>query len=31
MRKENVGLYRGLGILKNSSGPEIERKGKPDL
>ena len=28
MRKENVGLYRddGLGILRNSSGPEIERK-----
>ena len=30
MRKENVGLYRddGLGILRNSSGPEIERKRK---
>ena len=29
-RKENVGLYRddGLGILRNSSGPEIERKRK---
>ena len=26
MRKENVGLYcdDGLGILRNSSGPEIE-------
>ena len=30
MRKENVGLYRdnGLGILQNSSGPEIECKRK---
>ena len=30
MRKDNVGLYRddGLGILRNSSGPEIERKRK---
>ena len=30
MTKENVGLYRddGLGILQNSSGPEIERKRK---
>ena len=30
MRKENVGLYHddGLGILRNSSGPEIERKRK---
>ena len=30
MRKENVGLYcdDGLGILQNSSGPEIERKRK---
>ena len=30
MKKENVGLYRddGLGILRNSSGPEIERKRK---
>ena len=30
MRKENVGLYcdDGLGILRNSSGPEIERKRK---
>ena len=30
MRKENVGLHRddGLGILRNSSGPEIERKRK---
>ena len=30
MRKEDVGLYRddGLGILRNSSGPEIERKRK---
>ena len=29
-RKENLGLYRddGLGILRNSSGPEIERKRK---
>ena len=29
-RKENVGLYRddGLGILRTSSGPEIERKRK---
>ena len=30
MRKENVALYRNdiLGILRNSSGPEIERKRK---
>ena len=30
MRKENVGLYHddGLGILQNSSGPEIECKRK---
>ena len=30
IRKENVGLYRddGLGILRNSSGPEIQRKRK---
>ena len=30
MRKELVGLYRddGLGIMKNMSGPEIERKQK---
>ena len=30
MRKENVGFYRDdrLGILRNSSGPEIERKRK---
>ena len=30
IRKENVGLYHdyGLGILRNSSGPEIERKRK---
>ena len=30
MRKENVGLHRddGVGILRNSSGPEIERKRK---
>ena len=30
MRKENVALYHndGLGILQNSSGPEIERKRK---
>ena len=30
MRKENVGLYRddGLGTLRNSSIPEIERKRK---
>ena len=30
MRKENVGLYHddGLGILRNSLGPEIERKRK---
>ena len=30
MRKENVGLYHddGLGILRNSSGPEIEQKRK---
>ena len=30
MRKENVGLYRddGLGILRNSSGPENECKRK---
>ena len=30
MRKENVGFYRddGLGILRNSSGPDIERKRK---
>ena len=30
MRKENVNLYRGDGlvILRNSSGPEIERKRK---
>ena len=30
MRKENVSLYRGdgVGILRNSLGPEIERKRK---
>ena len=30
MRKENIGLYcdNGLGILRNSSGPEIEQKRK---
>ena len=30
LRKENIGLHRddGLGILRNCSGPEIERKRK---
>ena len=30
IRKENVGLYRddGLGIIRNSSGPEIDRMRK---